>query len=32
MKRGEVKKGVKVLIKNLREVFYPYTGMNVQVG
>lgn len=31
MRRGEVKKSVKELEKNLREVFYPYTGMNLQV-
>lgn len=32
MRRGEVKKSVKELEKNVREVFYPYTGMNLQVN
>jgi hypothetical protein len=31
LRRGEVKKGVRELVKNIREVFYPYTGMNIQV-
>lgn len=30
--RGHVNKGVKVLLRNLREVFYPYTAMNLQDG
>lgn len=32
MRRGETKKGVKELCRNLREVFYPYTGMKLQDG
>jgi hypothetical protein len=32
IRRGEVKKGVRELVKNIRDVFYPYTGMNIQVS
>lgn len=32
IRRGEVKKGVRELVKNIRDVFYPYTGMNIQVA